>query len=580
MPMDGLMLTYVARELTDTLILGRVDKISQPEQDTLILTIRSQNANHKLLLCASPNNARCHLTRLNPLNPPEPPMFCMLLRKHLLGGRVKDIRQVGGDRQIHFIFECMDEMNEKTERTLILEIMGRHSNLILVNDAGRILDAARHVNADMSRVREVLPGLPYLPPPAQNKVAPQSMTQAAAQSFFQDAKGPALKALSAFVSGLSAASAQEWAFRLTGAPDTLVEDMDLPVFIEKLMAWVQKLPSLSPPVVQLNEDGAARDVFPFPYLSCDTLNQQTHASPSDALEAFFSSRDQKDRILQKSAALSRSLKTHIERCEKKLALQNEELQNAAKMDEYRIKGEILTANLYLLKKGQELVTLPNFYDPDGGTMEIALDKQLTPAQNAQKYFKRYQKARSALETAKVQKEKTEQELLFLEGSLDDLNKCAEEAELMEVRAELEKAGYVRRAATRGARRKLPQSKPYVYLSDDGVRILVGKNSVQNDRLTSAALGDETWLHAKDMPGSHVIIQKEGVPPERTLLQAAQLAAYFSKGRQSAGVPIDYTFRKHVKKPGGSPAGFVIYTNQRTLFMTVSEKDIIKIKEEA
>lgn len=577
MPMDGIMLTYIAAELSDALIGGRVDKVSQPEGDTLVLLIRNQNKNHKLLLCASPNNARCHLSYLNHLNPPEPPMFCMLLRKHLLNARLSAIRQIDGDRQLHITFECMDEMNEKTDKTLILEIMGRHSNLIFVNDSLRILDAIRHVSGDMSRVREVLPGLLYLAPPAQEKVDPASLTRETILKALSLAKGPLSKALMSFVSGLSSPAASEWAYRLSGTETAAVEELDADKLCDKLLCLIASLKTLAPPVVQWDDDGTARDVFPFPYLAFDTKNQRAYDTPSEALEAFFASRDRKDRITQKSAALTRSVKTHLERCEKKLALQNEELLNAALMDEYRIKGELITANLFQLQKGQEMVSLPNFYDEQSAPMPILLDKQLTPVQNAQKYFKRYQKARSAKETAKVQKEKTESELYFLENTYLDLLKCEAEPELMEIRSELEKAGYLRPAKARGAKRKLPESKPYTYVSADGIEILVGKNSLQNDRITTLAKGDEIWLHAKDMPGSHVVIKHEGTPPDATLLQAAQLAAFYSKGRSSTGVPIDYTARKHVKKPGGSPAGFVIYTNQRTLYMTANESDIRKMQ---
>ena len=578
MPMDGLTLQFVARELNARLTKGRIDKVAQPEKDELVLTIRSQGENHKLLLCASPNNARAHLTTQSLSNPMEPPMFCMLMRKHLLGGHVLSIHQIGGDRVLHVEIENTDELGVLTTRTLILEIMGRHSNLIAVDMQGKIIDSIRHVGHDMSRVREVLPGLAYEPPPAQDKLDPTAFSKEEAKEKLSACSGRLDKALASVFRGLSSVAAQEIAYRLTGSDKALMEDADLDTLNQRLFDFMNLITSLTPPVLQTDQDGTIIDVFPFSYLSRDTLLQTACGSISQALDAFFSTRDLKERIAQKSASLYRLLKTHIERCEKKLALQMQELENSARMEEYRILGDLINANLFRLRKGQESARLQNYYDPEGGFLDITLDRQLTPAQNAQRYFKRYQKARAAKETAAAQKEKTLVELAFLEGALDDLQKCVEESELSEIRLELQKAGYVRASHSRKPQRKLPESQPFRYESRDGIEILVGKNSLQNDRITSSAQGEETWLHAKNMPGSHVIIRKEGDIPENTLLEAAQLAAYYSRGRQSAGVPIDYTHRKYVKKPGGSPAGFVIYTNQRTLYITVSESDIKRIKE--
>jgi predicted ribosome quality control (RQC) complex YloA/Tae2 family protein len=479
---------------------------------------------------------------------------------------------------LHVEIENADELGVMTPRTLILEIMGRHSNLIAVDMQGRIIDAIRHVGHDMSRVREVLPGLPYESPPAQDKLDPTAFTKEEAKARLSAQTGRLDKVLTNVLRGLSSVAAQEIAYRLTGSDKALAEESNPDALSQRLWDFMNLIPGLAPPVLQKDQDGEAVDVFPFPYLSRDTSMQSSCGTVSQALDAFFSTRDQAERITQKSASLSRLLKTHIERCEKKLALQMQELESSARMEEYRIMGDLINANLYQLHKGQETARLQNFYDSEGRTIDIKMDKQLSPAQNAQRYFKRYQKARAAKETAAEQKEKTILELSFLEGALDDLNKCVEESELSEIRQEMQKAGYIRAGHNRKPQRKLPESRPFRYESPDGIEILVGKNSLQNDRITSEARGDETWLHAKDMPGSHVIIRKEGEIPDSTLLTAAQLAAYFSRGRQSAGVPIDYTLRKYVKKPGGSPAGFVIYTNQRTLYITVSESDIKKIKE--
>ena len=578
MPMDGLTLGFVAREMEPLLLGGRIDKVTQPEKDTLILLIRAGSENRRLLLCASPNNARCHLTAQNYPNPLEPPMFCMLLRKQLLGGRILSLRQIGGDRVLHLRVDTVDELGDHVERVLILEVMGRHSNLILTDGTGRIIDAARHVSQDMSRVRTIQPGLSYAPPPAQDKLDPAEVSAAALLPYLERyAALPLAKALGQSLSGYSAPAARELCCRLTGSVQGVIELDALPQAAQRAADFLQRMPGMAAPVVLVDEQGDPADVFPFPYVSCDTTRQQPAASLSAALERYFGIRDQKDRIEQKSASMVRLLHTHIERCEKKLTLQNEELANSERMAEYRLMGEVLNANLWQLHRGMEQASLPNYYDEAGGEIVIPLDKQLTPAQNAQRYFKKYQKARSARETAAQQREKTLEELAFLESTLMDVGKCVGESELNEIRGELQRMGYIRGSMNRRQLKQLPPSRPYRYRSMDGIDILVGKNSLQNDRLTGGARGEEMWLHAKGMPGSHVIIRQEGDIPEGTLKQAAQLAAWYSKGQRSGNVPVDYTRRKYVKKPGGAAPGFVRYTNQRTAYMTVTEADIRAIE---
>ncbi len=574
MPMDGLTLGFVAREMEPLLLGGRIDKVTQPEKDTLILWIRAGSENRRLLLCASPNNARCHLTAQNFPNPLEPPMFCMLLRKQLLGGRVVSLRQIGGDRVLHLTVDTVDELGDHVSRVLILEVMGRHSNLILVDGQGRIIDAARHVNQDMSRVRQIQPGLAYAPPPGQDKLSPEEATAERLLPYLEQyASLPLAKALGQSLTGFSMPAARELCCRLTGSAQGTLTAAELPEAARRAADFLRRMRDLTPPVVLLDAQGDPADMFPFPYVSCDTARQKPFPSLSAALENYFGVRDQKDRLEQKSASMVRLLKTHIERCEKKLALQNEELANAARMEEYRLMGELLNANLWQLRRGQEVAVVPNYYDEAGGQVSIPLDKQLTPAQNAQRYFKKYQKARSARETAAEQKEKTLAELSFLESALLDVGKCVGESELNEIRGELQRTGYLRSGMNRRQLKQLPPSRPYRYRSQDGIEICVGKNSLQNDRLTGSARGEEMWLHAKDMPGSHVIIRAEGEVPPATLKQAAQLAAWYSKGQRSSNVPVDYTLRKYVKKPGGAPPGFVHYTNQRTVYMTVEESDI-------
>lgn len=575
MPMDGLTLGFAARELHETLLGGRIDRITQPERDTIIMTIRAGNTNHQLLLCASPNNARCHLTQMKFSNPLEPPMLCMLLRKQLLSGRVLGVKQIGGDRVIHIDVDTVNELGDHVRRRIILEVMGRHSNLIVTDENDRILDAARHVGLDMSRVRQVQPGLPYLPPPAQDKMAPEEVTADALYARLADAGDvPLHKALAACVSGMSNPAAKELAFRVLPAGCDRTED--LREAAGRLTDLLHRLPDMVNPHVLLDDDDLPADVFAFPYLMHPLDRQSPCATVSQALERYFGSRDQADRLQQKSATMVKLLKTHIERCEKKLAQQEEDLSNAAKLEEYRLYGELINANLWQLRKGQTEAELPNYYDENGGTVTVPLDIQLTPVQNAQRYFKKYQKARTTREMAAEQRVSTLAELDYLESTLLDVGKCVGESELEEIRADLITAGYIKKGLGRRQQRALPKSKPYHYRSADGIDIFVGKNAAQNERLTFGAQPNETWLHAKDMPGSHVIIKAEGSIPDSTLSDAATLAAWYSKGQHSTMVPIDYTLRRHVKKIPGGATGMVTYTNQKTVYMTVTEADVKKI----
>ena len=573
MPLDGLTLGVLARELQETLRDGRIDKVTQPEKDMLVLLIRAQGTNHRLVLSAAPSFARVHITAAAYQNPIEAPMFCMLMRKHLQGGHLTGIEQLGGDRVLKLTIENKDELGDTAPRELYLELMGRHSNLTLVKD-GKIVDAIRHVSGDMSRVRQALPGLPFSLPPAQDKLDPAALTVETLTDKLSPLFGPVDKALMASIRGLSPVAAREIAFRTAGLPRADMGDLIVPEYARRVCDFFRRLPNLIQPTAQMNEDGLMADVLPYPYLTLDTDRQKPCATLSAALDDFYSGRDRRERMNQRSATLKHLLKTHLERDEKKLALQEEEIMAGARMEEYRIAGELLTSQAYAVPRGVRQVQLQNFYDPEGGMMLIDLDVALTPAQNAQKYFKRYRKARAAQDIAKEQKEKTLKEIEVLEQALFDLEESETEQDVADVRKVLEGAGILRHSNEK-KRPKAPESAPMRFVSSDGAEITVGKNSTQNDRVTGAARGWETWLHAKDMPGSHVIIHAEKPSPQ-AMADALKLAAWYSKGKGVA-VPVDYTLRKFVKKPGGSPAGFVIYTNQKTVMVSATEGEIAAIK---
>ena len=575
MPMDGLTVGFAARELNETLTGGRIDKITQPERDTVVLVIRAGGANHRLLLCASPNNARCHLTIGTYSNPLEPPALCMLMRKQLTGARITEIRQVGGDRVVHVDMDAVNELGDHVLRRLVLEIMGRHSNLLLLDEQDRILEATRHVNPEMSRVRQIQPGMTYLPPPAQDKLDPRTLTGEELFNRLNELQAERFsRALGDQITGLSRASAEELAHRV-------VQDGEWPDDLKdactRIADLLHRLPAMADARVLFGEDGEAEDVFPFPYLSRRTDRQRAYKTLSEALEVYYGIRDIRERLNQRSASMIKMLKGQLDRCQRKLAIQLEELSSAERMEEFRRMGEAINANLYQLKKGMTEAVLTDWNDPDGGTITVPLDIKLTPGQNAQKYFKKYQKARSAREIAAQQRDKTLAEIDYLETMLLDVDKCVGESELEEIRQELVRTGYMKKTTSRKQQRQLPQSKPYRYQSDDGIEILVGKNAAQNDRITLGAKPEEMWLHAKDMPGSHVIICAEGEIPQATMKQAALLAAWFSKGQRSSMVPIDYTLKKYVKKPSGAAPGKVIYTHQKTAYMTPEEEEIKRIR---
>ena len=569
MPMDGVMLGFMTRELNDKLAGGRVDKVTQPERDEILLTIRNRGENHLLLVSASANSARIHLTREKKSNPLEPPTFCMLMRKHVLGARVLEIRQVGGDRIAEIDFEALDEMGDYAVRTLICEFMGKYSNLILTQSGGKIIDSVCRVTDEISRVREVLPGLMYERPPQQGKLDSAALEPDELAARLRESAGPAFKALQNAVTGLSPQTAREICMRAAGDSEARLEELDAAVLARRVCELAAAFPSMARPMLVLDEEGKAVDVTPFAYLTRAGLESKPMSSLSEAQEAYFRTRDRVERIRQKASALNRVLKNNIERCEKKLGLQLNALMDSERMEEYRVKGELLSASLYMVEKGAKSVELPNYYDPDCAPLRVELDVKLTPAANAQRYFKLYQKARSARRLAAEQKERTEEELAYLEGQMENLTKCTEEAELYEIRAELEREGYVKPSRNRRELKSLPPSRPLKLAASDGTVILVGKNNLQNDKLTASAQPDEVWLHAKDMPGSHVIIVGEN-PGEQTIGEAASLAAYYSKGRTGSRVPVDYTLRRYVKKPSGAKPGFVIYTHQKTLYVQPRE----------
>ena len=434
---------------------------------------------------------------------------------------------------------------------------------------GRIIESARRITENISSFREVVPGVDYCRPPAHGKLPFDQLTPEAVAAALDGRGGSLAKALMGAVSGLSTPLARELAYRLTGDEDASMDGREVLPLAQRLCAEMDAILAHPEPRVLLNENGETAEFTAFAYRSREGQRYRAYATLSEAIDDFYFSRDREERIKQKSAAIHRVLKNNIERVEKKLLIKQEALAEGARSEEYRVKGEMLTASPHLVKKGMKRVLLPNYYDENCAMLEVELDEKLNAAANAQRYFKLYRKAQVARKLAEEQIAEATEELAYLENQLENLELCEGEAELAEIREELVRLGYIRSTQSRRQMKALPPSTPLRFAAPDGTEVFVGRNNVQNERLTFSAQPDEWWLHAKDMPGSHVIV-KSTRPSDETLLFAARLAARYSKGSASSSVPVDYTQRRHVKKPGGAKPGFVLYTHQKTLLVKPQE----------
>lgn len=575
--MDGFTLSFSARELRETLVGGRVDKVNQPERDMLLLLVRNQGANHKLLLSANANAARAQITAQYLENPAEPPVLCMLLRKHLSGARVIGVEQLGCDRVLIFTFQCLSEMGDEVHKKLVLEAMGRHSNLTLIDENGATIDSVHHVNADISRVRVVMPGKPFTMPPEQDKLNPFTMSAAELADALSNLACPLYKGLIEAVSGLSAASAREICAQI-GMEDALACAPEQTLAVaEKIVDFYARLSALSPPVVIGDSAGRTLEFLPYPYLSYALSPKTEYATLGEAMDAFYAERELHARISHRGADIRKRVRSNIAKLEKKKAKMLETLSQNDRAEENRIFGELLTANLHSVEKGAPSVRVVNYYDANQATVEIPLSPELSPSRNAQSYYKKYRKAKGAQQYARKELGTIEKELELLETVQEDLDKCTATADLNEITDYLTDNGFLRPEVGANKRRKRKEGQPYRFFAPDGTEILVGKNAVQNDRVTLHARPEETWLHAQNVAGSHVIVRTEEAPSDETLLFAAKLAAYYSKGRNHPAFPIDYTMRKHVKKKSGTPSGFVIYDHFKTILIGLSPKDMETIR---
>lgn len=538
MALDAICLSAVLHELRGVVIGGKVDKIHQPGRDEVVLAMRTGAGNVKLLLSASANHPRPQLTTLSRENPAEPPMFCMLLRKHLTGGRLLEIIQPPLERITIFRFETLSELGDRQERKLVLECMGRRANLILLDEESRIVDCLRRVEGDVtSGKRAVLPGLFYHLPEPHPGLSPLLAREGEARG---EGEGWCDKLLSAVVKG-------EY------TPTVLIRD------------------------------GRPAD---FTFLNItqygSETTQKTYETFGDLMDDFYAAREQAERAKQKGQDLVKTVTTARDRTARKLANQRRELDETKDRERLRQLGDILTSNLHMMQKGMTFLRTVDFYDPEGVEIDIKLDPLLTPQQNAAKYYKEYNKAKTAESVLALQIQKGEADLEYLESVLAAIPRAEGERDLQEIRQELIDTGFARRPKKAKAREKRVSAKPMEFRSSAGLRISVGKNNTQNDLLTTKQAGrGDIWLHTQKIHGSHVILWCEGKELDsKSLEEAAVLAAYFSQAQQGSKVPVDYTPVKYVKKPAGSKPGMVVYTTYQTAYVSADEEVVKKLRTKA
>lgn len=559
MTFDGLFTHAMIHELNQTLQNGRVTKISQPYPNEVILTIRANRTNYPVLLSANPRYARFQITQIPYTNPAVPTNFTMMLRKYLEGAKLLEIKQLDNDRVVYFEFLTRNELGDKLPLLLSAEIMGRYSNVILINQStNKIIDTIKHVGMDQNRYRTLLPGATYRQPPTQNKENPFEQESNTFEKLIQ--KYPNREVLA----------------------DNLLKQYQ-GISRDNALALADKLHT-SNNYIQAFNDFLAMTEDPIPTMNgnnfsifTDNPNDKKFTTLSEMLDVFYHTKANRDRVQQQGGQLLHVIRKNLQRNKKKLKKLSNELKATENADEYRIKGEVLTTYLYQIKRGMTKITLPNFYD-NNKEITISLSNQLSPSQNAQKYFKKYQKLKNAVTFVNEQIELTKKEVAYLEEIQTQIE-LATPADLDDIKTELQQEGYIKKKQQKSKRSsRVKINKPESFIASDGTEILVGKNNLQNEKLTlHTAKKTDIWLHAKNIPGSHIII-KSNNPSDETLFEAAMLAAYFSKFRSSANVPIDYVQVKNIRKPNGSKPGFVIYEGQKTLTVTPTEDFVLELRQ--
>ena len=558
MPLDAVCIAALAEELKDRLEGGRIDKVQQPERDLLLLSVRAKGENLRLLLSAGTGSARIHVTRASYENPKEAPMFCMLLRKHLVGARILSLYQPDWERMLILELETHDELGVSARKQLIVEMIGRSANVSLVGEDGRIIDCMRRADFAGDALRRMLPGCFYrLPPRQESKLPFFEIGEERLRELPEDRETPMDKWLLDRYSGLSPLICRELAHRCAGDWNTLPQQLEALRETVKAEEWQPTL---------LQREGKAQD---FSFMSVSQYGRETSCETypgfSELLDAFYTQRDQAELRRRRSHELTRSIRTARDRLARKLLNQKEELKRTEDRETVRRQAELITANLYRLKKGDRVLTCQNYYETDCPEISIPLDALKTPQQNAAALFKEYNKLKGAKLHLTELIEKGEQQLDYLNSVLEELDRAQTERDLSEIRRELAETGYLKKSKAKEKDKGKAQA-PLRFMTDDGFEVLVGRNNSQNDELTTRiARRTDWWLHTQKVHGSHVILRCEGQEPGETALeQAAALAVTYSQGREGGKIPVDYTMVRHVRKPSGSMPGKVIYTEYKTM----------------
>ncbi|AOZ91541.1 Rqc2 family fibronectin-binding protein [Paenibacillus crassostreae] len=578
MALDGIVTRAIVQEL-QVYKGARISKIYQPNNHDILFNLRSREGNSKLLLSVNPTYPRVHLTDKSFLNPQEAPMFCMLMRKHCESGTIEDIQQVGMERIIHISIRQRDELGDVSLKKIIIELMGRHSNIILMDaSSGIILDGIHHVTPAISSFRIVMPGVAYTEPPEQHKLNPLEVDQDSFIKAYTETEQEPISWIVDSFSGLSPLIAQEVVYRANQEQDSVLSDENRISATLLWRAFSQVMVAVSKHDYQPTIGANVKGKMVFSAISLSMLHSDvtTYNSISECLEEYYGDKAERDTVKQKVSDLLRFL--HNERAKnlKKLDHLQEDILEAGDADQYRIWGELIFASLHMINKGDKSVELTNFYDDEQATMTVPLDPLLSPTENAKRYFKKYNKYKNSLVVIDQQLIKTHEEIRYMDDLLQQLSHASMN-DIEEIREELIQQQYLRDRSKKTRKKKVKKKNDrptlHVFTSSEGIEIYVGKNNLQNEYVTNRlASPNDTWLHTKDIPGSHVVIRSDSFG-EATLEEAAQLAAYFSQAKESSSVPVDSTLIRHVRKPSGSKPGFVIYDHQKTLFVTPDERRI-------
>ena len=578
MAIDGIYLYSLVQDLKKSILNSKIDKINQPEKDEIIITLRKERKNLKLLISASPKYPRFNLTTVVKPNPLQAPMFTMVLRKYLIGGKIIDIVQQEGDRIVKFFIEASDELGFNSVYTLIVEIMGRHSNITLVRERdNKIMECIKHIAPSMNSYRILYPGITYKYPPESTKINPFSFNDTTLQEFMD--KNSVIFNKNFFVScftGIST-SLSEHLFIEYNKNYTDFSIKNICVFINN---FINTLLDNEIFKIYKDKDGEYIDFYVMPLSQLE--EKYTFEILNDIhelMDKYYLEKDKQERIKGRSVNLQKLVTTNIERCIKKENKLNDLLKKCEDKDDLKIKGDLLTSYIYSIKKGDKTFTTVNFFSEDSEEITIPLDENKTPSENVQSYYKKYNKLKKSEESAIEQLEKNDQELQYLYSVLTNIENCESYTEIDDIKEELISTGYVRKRKSNSKNsKKSKESKPLHYISSDGIDIFVGKNNIQNDYLSlKFANKNFMWLHTKNIPGSHVIICSNDIP-DSTLVEGATLAAHYSKAKDSSKVPVDYTLVKNLKKPNGANPGMVIYHTNYTMFVEPSEFNNLNIKK--